>query len=173
VQEEGGTAEWLMFAISTLALLAPAALFEELLFRGYPFAVLRETLGWRTTVLITSVLFALVHYDNPGAGVLPLLVVFLAGVWLAMVLLVTGSLVAATLAHLAWNWTLVGLLHAPVSGLRLSPPAYRTADAGPDWATGGIWGPEGGVFALLGLMVVTWYLFRLWQQRQNPEEIAE
>lgn len=162
----GGTAEWVVFAISMLALLAPSALFEELLFRGYPFAVLREAVGWKGTVLVTSVLFSLVHFENPGAGPLPLLVVFLAGVWLAAVLLATGSLFAAWLAHLAWNWTLVGLLHAPVSGFHVPPPAYQTVNAGPVWATGGVWGPEGGVFAALGLIAVTWYLLTLWRRRR-------
>ncbi len=166
----GGTAEWLVFAISMLALLAPSALFEELLFRGYPFAVLREAVGWKWTVLVTSMLFSIVHYENPGAGPLPLFVVFLAGLWLAAVLLATGSLLAAWLAHLAWNWTLVALLHAPVSGFQLPPPAYQAVDVGPAWATGGIWGPEGGVFAALGLVLVTWYLFTLWRRRQENVE---
>ncbi len=163
--EPGGSAAWMIFALSTLALLAPAALFEELLFRGYPFAVLREAVGWKATVVVTSALFALLHFQNPGAGALPLLVVFLAGLWLAAVLLLTGSLFAAWLAHLAWNWTLVGILHAPVSGFRMEVPSYRMRAAGPDWATGGMWGPEGGVFAALCLAAVSWYLFRLWRTR--------
>lgn len=163
--QPGGSTAWAIFALSTLALLAPAALFEELLFRGYPFAVLREAVGVQATVAVTSVVFALMHFQNPGAGLLPLFVVVLAGVWLAAVLLVTGSLVAAWLAHLAWNWALVGLLHAPVSGFRMAVPGYRLVDAGPEWATGGIWGPEGSIFAALCLALLSWYLFRLWRNR--------
>jgi uncharacterized protein len=166
----GGMADWLVFALATLALLAFPALYEELLFRGYAFAVLREAIGWRSSLLVTSLFFSMLHVTNPGAGVLPLFVVFLAGVWLALVLLATGSLVAAWLAHLAWNWALVGLVHAPVSGFRIPPPVYRAADAGPEWATGGSWGPEGGALAALCLAVVSMYLFRLWRRSRGTAE---
>jgi hypothetical protein len=44
------------------------------------------------------------------------------------------------------------LLHIPVSGLETETPDYRTIDAGPDWATGGPWGPEGGGGAALGML---------------------
>jgi uncharacterized protein len=166
----GGATEWFVFALATLALLALPALYEELLFRGYPFAVLREAIGWRGALLVTSFLFALLHLNNPGAGALPIFVVFLAGVWLALVLLVTGSLMAAWVAHLTWNWALAGLVHAPVSGFRIPPPVYRTVDSGPVWATGGTWGPEGGVLAALCLAAVSMYLFRLWRRDRRTTE---
>ena len=51
---------------------------------------------------------------------------------------------AAWAAHFAWNWTMAVVFHVAVSGLPLESPGYRYVDAGPDWATGGSWGPEGG-----------------------------
>ena len=54
---------------------------------------------------------------------------------------------------------LAGVLHSAVSGVPFATPDYRLVDAGPDWATGGVWGPEGGVPAALGLVVVTAYLY--------------
>ncbi len=63
------------------------------------------------------------------------------------------SLWAAFTAHLAWNWTLAGVLHSAVSGVPFATPDYRVIDAGPDWATGGVWGPEGGLPAALSLLV--------------------
>src|SRR6184192_766068 len=45
---------------SALVLL-PAAFFEELFIRGYVFSVLRRTAGWRMALIVTSVVFGLLH----------------------------------------------------------------------------------------------------------------
>ena len=43
------------------------------------------------------------------------------------------------------------VFHTAVSGFPMEAPGYRYVDAGPDWATGGEWGPEGGIPAALGM----------------------
>jgi hypothetical protein len=143
---------WLGAAGSLLVRLAPAAFFEELFFRGYPFMVLREGMGAPAALAVSSVVFGLAHLQNPGANALSITMVVLAGVFLGAVLLLTRSLWAATAAHLAWNWTLSAVLHTNVSGLPFEMPDYRTVDAGPDWLTGGAWGPEGGIAAGVGML---------------------
>lgn len=147
-----GAGSSLAGAASLLGVLAPAALFEELLVRGYPFLVLRESVGPLPALLLTSLVFGLLHLQNPGATVGSTAAVTLAGIFLGGVLLATGSLWAAFSAHLAWNWTLAALFHAVVSGLPFAAPDYRVVDAGPDWLTGGGWGPEGGAGAVAGML---------------------
>ena len=56
----------------------PLALMEELLFRGYPFFRLTQTINIRWVLLITAILFALYHY-NGTASVSSLLIG--PGVW--------------------------------------------------------------------------------------------
>lgn len=146
-------------ALAAVAVLAPAAFWEELFVRGYAFAVLRERWGALPAIVVTSLVFGLMHLLNAEASIGAVLVVCLAGVFLGLVRHVTGSLYAAWAAHLAWNLVLVTLLHATVSGISMAAPDYRTVDAGPDWATGGAWGPEGGVFAVAGLAAASWYLY--------------
>ena len=154
-------------AVSMALFLAPAALWEEMVFRGYAFAVLREWWGPVATLGVTSVAFGLVHLQNDGASVPSTLVVILAGVFLGSVLLVTGSLWAAFAAHLAWNWVIAGALHSAVSGIPFATPDYRVVDAGPDWATGGVWGPEGGVPAAVGLLSASIYLYGRRRRREE------
>jgi membrane protease YdiL (CAAX protease family) len=139
--------------------LAPAALFEELLMRGYAFAVLRESAGLAWAVGLSSVVFGVLHLANPGADLRSTALVTLAGVFLAAVMVVLHSLYAAALAHLAWNWSMAALFHAPVSGLAFAMPDYRVVDAGPDWLTGGAWGPEGGAAAAAGMTAALLYLY--------------
>ena len=139
--------------------LIPAALAEEVLCRGYLLTVVRDRIGTRGAVGLTSVAFGALHVSNPGWTIASLTVVAMAGVFLAAVRLVYDSLYAAWAAHVAWNWVMAVPLHAPVSGLRLESPDYRTVSAGPEWITGGSWGPEGGLAAAVGMVVCLAYLY--------------
>jgi membrane protease YdiL (CAAX protease family) len=157
---------WRVTAAITVFLL-PAALYEELLTRGYIFATLREWLGARWALVLTSVGFGLLHLANPNVTPMSIGLVILAGVYLAAVLIALRSLYAAWLAHWAWNWVMAALLHVPVSGLPLEQPDYQIIDAGPDWLTGGQWGPEGGAAAAAGMLGGLAYLYWRNSQRKN------
>lgn len=143
-----------------LLLLIPAALWEELAFRGYLFSALRERAGAAWALITTSLLFGAVHLTNTGATVLSTAAVALAGIFLGLVRLSSGSLYAAWAAHLAWNLTMAIGLRTPVSGTNIALSGYQTVDNGPDWLTGGAWGPEGGAAAMVGIGLASWYLWR-------------
>jgi hypothetical protein len=151
---------WWSATRSALFILTPAALAEELAMRGYLLTTLVEGVGAPFAVAITSVLFALLHLLNPDPTFLSTGMVALAGLFLAVIRLTTGSLWAAWVAHLGWNLVQAVVLHAPVSGLPLATPIYRLVDHGPTWATGGPWGPEGGLAAAAGMLVATFLLVR-------------
>jgi membrane protease YdiL (CAAX protease family) len=140
-------------------LLAPLAFLEELTIRGYVLTVLREVADWRIAVAATSIVFGLLHVANPGSTAGAVGMTMLAGLMLGTIVVVSNSLYAATAAHLAWNWVMAGVLHAPVSGFGVATPDYRMVDAGPDWVTGGAWGPEAGIGAALGMSAVLGYLY--------------
>ena len=151
---------WWSASRDALFILAPAALAEELAMRGYLLTTLVEGVGAPFAVAITSVLFALLHLLNPDPTFLSTGMVAFAGLFLAVIRLTTGSLWAAFIAHLAWNLVQAVVLHAPVSGLPLATPGYRLVDHGPVWATGGPWGPEGGLAAAAGMLVATFLMVR-------------
>ena len=161
----------LVAALRLLVVLAPAALWEELLFRGYPFAVLRRAWGEGGALVATSLAFGLLHLQNSGANLQAVGQVVFAGIWLGGVRLATGSLLAAFTAHLGWNWAMAAVLHTPVSGLGFVVPDYQLVDAGPDWATGGAWGPEAGLGATLGMTAALTYL--IVRQRRTGSEMHD
>jgi membrane protease YdiL (CAAX protease family) len=138
--------------------LFPAAFGEELLLRGYIFAVLREAVGTKWTLISTSIIFGMLHGWNPGSDPQSIGIVTMAGFFLGSVYLATSSLWAATVAHFVWNWFMAAFLHTPVSGIAVGTPDYRVVDSGPDWLTGGTWGPEGGFAAAVGMFGVLIYL---------------
>lgn len=149
---------WEQGALLALAILAPAALTEELGLRGYAFTLLQRAWGPGAAIAISSVLFGLLHLFNPGVTPWSVAMVALAGVFLAVVRLAFDSLWAAWLAHLAYNFVQVAVFHSPVSGLAIPQPNYRTVAAGADWLTGGQWGPEAGAAAAVGMLGVTFLL---------------
>lgn len=157
VPSVGGS--WIAATGLAFANLLPAAAGEELLVRGYLFAVLRDSMGWRWALIVTSVVFGLLHVNNPGADGESIALVMLAGFFLGSVLLATKSLYAAIVVHFAWNWVMAAGLHTPVSGIPIIAPDYRIIDAGPDWLTGGTWGPEGGLAAALSMFVIVIYIY--------------
>lgn len=160
VRDGSGIDEWSATACRALWLLAPAALWEELVFRGYLWRVAEQAGGSRVALWATSVAFAAVHALNPGANARTLAIVLIAGVSLGVVREVTQSVPAAWLAHLAWNFTMAAVVHAPVSGLPFDTPGWRFEPTGPSWWSGGAWGPEGGVASVLVLLSAVWWYAR-------------
>lgn len=160
---------WPIAAAEMALFLIPAAAAEELLMRGYIFSVLRESIGWKNTLVATSIVFGLLHLRNPGADPETITAVVIAGFFLGTILLVTESLYAAWMAHFAWNWTMAAGLHTSVSGLGVTAPNYHVVNNGPAWLTGGSWGPEGGVAAALGMFVFLFYLHARYRERLQNE----
>ncbi len=150
---------WIGAALRITVVLVPSALAEELLCRGYLLTVVRERVGVRLAVVLTSVMFGLLHLANPGASAESVALVTLAGIFLAAVRVVLDSLYAAWMAHLAWNWVMAVLVHAAVSGVRFESPQYQAVTGSPAWVSGGPWGPEGGVMAGLGMVTGLAYLY--------------
>ncbi len=150
---------WWGEAWHSMILFLPAAFFEELFIRGYVFAVLRRAAGWKLALIVTSVVFGLLHAWNPNPDPESILAVTVAGFFLGAIFLATRSLYAAGAAHFAWNWVMSGALHIAVSGVPSRDPDYRVVETGPDWLTGGPWGPEGGLVAVAAMFVVFFYLY--------------
>jgi uncharacterized protein len=170
-RSSGTASDWAGPLVRMALLLLPAALGEELVTRGYALSALRDAMGWRWAVALTSAIFGLLHLANAGATAQSVLIVALAGVFLAAVRIVTDSLYAAWAAHFAWNWAMAALFHAPVSGFAFEYPGYRYVDAGPDWATGGGWGPESGVPAAVMMLAGTAFLLRARGDRTKPPAV--
>ena len=155
----GEDGSWMGAALRVTLVLVPAALGEEIVCRGYLLTVIRDAVGTRGAVVLTSLLFGLLHLPNPGATPASVLVVILAGLLLATVRIRFDSLYAAWMTHLAWNWTMAVPFHALVSGIRFEAPGYRAVATEPAWLSGGEWGPEGGMFAAVGLSLGLGYFY--------------
>jgi membrane protease YdiL (CAAX protease family) len=131
-------------AVLTPALVL-AAFHEEIVFRGY---LLQNMLDIRRPiagVLISSLLFWLVHAFNPSAWISPLvgLNLFMAGILLSLAYMLARDIWFPTIMHFAWNFTQGIVLDIPISGID-SPGIVEVnrSNKVPDWITGGEFGLE-------------------------------
>jgi membrane protease YdiL (CAAX protease family) len=144
----------------TVLLLLPAATFEELVFRGYPFQRLLESVGALGAVLLLSVLFGLVHLTNPSPTPLSTGNTALVGIFLALAYLKTRGLWLPIGLHFAWNFWLGFVLSLPVSGLEFSRRLVAADVGGSDWLSGGRYGPEGSLVTTGVILVACFWLAR-------------
>ena len=162
---DGGTfVQWLSAVGGLAVLLLPAAFSEELLFRGVGYVALTKEFGRLGPALVLSALFGAAHLGNPNVTNLAVANVALAGVFLSAAFWLPGGMWAATGVHLGWNITLAAF-GAPVSGIPFTLPMLDYATGGPQWLTGGNFGPEGGVIATLIIATGSVILFR---RTQHP-----
>src|SRR6185503_7324058 len=162
----GSLAGWGAQSSKTVLVLAPAALAEEMMFRGLPMVVAARVLGRGRAIVLLSVLFALAHVRNPEVTVAGLGNIVLAGIWLSLAFFSPGGMWTAFGAHLGWNATLAALA-APVSGLPFDIPYIDYRMGRPAWLTGGAFGPEGGLLATFAL-TVTVVLVAQWVRKEEP-----
>lgn len=165
-RDSGGFADYVWQVGKTFLILAPAALSEEVMFRGVPLVLMAAAIGRGSAlVLMAGVVFALFHGLNPGVTPLALGNIALAGIFLGVAFYAPGGLWTAFGAHLGWNSTLAAL-DAPVSGLPFRIPFIDYKAGDPVWLSGGHFGPEGGVLATAAITIAL--LAMAHWARRNP-----
>lgn len=130
------------------AVYLPAAVHEELLFRGYAF---QKLFVWRRTFAIVfgAIVFAALHMNNTSVTVVGLLNIFLGGVLLGLAYARHLRLWFPIGLHLAWNLTSGPVMGHEVSGYQPSSSVLLELGRGPIWLTGGDFGIEGSALMTL------------------------
>ena len=156
------------------SILAVVALFtfvswqEELLTRGYWLQNLSAGLSQSLGVLLSSAVFALAHWFNPNLNWQGLLGLFLAGLFLAYGYLRTRQLWLPIGLHLGWNFFEGTLFGFPVSG-QYEYQLIRQTVTGPDFITGGSFGPEAGL-VLLPVLILGAAGIYYYTKNRNPAQ---
>jgi hypothetical protein len=143
-------------------MMASVAVMEEVLFRGVLFRILEERVGTVISLVVSSLLFGATHLVNVNATVWGALAIGLTGgAMLAAAYVVTRSLWFPIGLHFAWNFTHAGVFGIAVSGSNDVPNGLlRTVLSGPSVVTGGTFGPEASLLALLVCSVATVLMLR-------------
>jgi uncharacterized protein len=143
-----GNNGWLIMLASVPGFIL-TGVFEEVLIRGIVFRILERWLGSWLALAISAVIFGFLHLLNPGATLLNAAAISIeAGVLLAGAFMLTRRLWLCIGIHIAWNFTQGGVFSVAVSGGE-SKGLLQSRMVGPDWLTGGTFGAEASVVALL------------------------
>lgn len=156
-----------LWAVAGFILIA--AMLEEIAYRGVLFQALEQAWGTLPAMWLQSLVFALMHIGNVldiggsawDIAATVLSVTLLGALW-TLVFVHTRSLWAAGLNHAAWNFTILSS-GVPLSGIEdwraVAPLA--TEYRGPDWLTGGAFGPENSLVTL-GLVALAVFALLKW-----------
>ncbi|GAA4857155.1 hypothetical protein GCM10023332_06080 [Luteimonas vadosa] len=153
------------------ALIGLAAMLEELVYRVLLFRVLERAWGTGPALAVQALLFALMHVENvthggPGDVATMLVSVTVLGLFWTGLFVLTRNLWVGVAHHAAWNFTIL-LSGVPLSGIddwrALAPLASRYA--GPDWLTGGLFGPESSWLVIATNTLATLLLLHMARRR--------
>lgn len=133
-----------------LAMAVTSGTIEEILFRGILLRHVEAMLGTWAALAVTSALFGAAHLANDGASLFAAFAIAMeAGILLGAAYLWKRRLWIPIGIHAAWNFTQGWVFSVPVSGGNAPEGLLITTRNGPDWLTGGAFGLEASVIAML------------------------
>ncbi|MGW1059086.1 CPBP family intramembrane glutamic endopeptidase [Micromonospora rubida] len=143
-------------AVALIGFMAAAATTEELIFRGVLFRVVEERTGTWIALLLTGVVFGLMHLLNPDASLWGAVAIAVeAGFMLAACYAATRNLWVPIGLHFGWNFAAGGIFSVVVSGNGESKGLLDSTMSGPALLTGGDFGPEGSLYTVAAGVVLT------------------
>ncbi len=146
---------------------------EELICRCYLYRKLLNRYNPAVSILVSSLLFSLLHAGNPGVGIIALIDIFLSGLQFALMVYYFDSLWCAFAAHTAWNFTQNILFGLPNSGLVVPFSIFKLDAAS---ATDSLFynvgfGVEGTIFAVIIEAAACLLIFLWGRNRARKKEI--
>lgn len=157
-----GSTHWLL-NFAGLALIS--GICEELLFRGAVYRITEDMFGTTAALIISGALFGLMHLGNPHASLIAGIAIALeAGILLGAAYAMTRNLWLPIGIHIGWNFAEGGIFGAAVSGGMGGRGLFAIPLNGPDWLTGGAFGPEASVVTI-GVCTAAglYFVWRTWR----------
>ena len=144
------------FIISGFAFQMFIAIAEEILFRGVIYRMIENKAGTVTALIISSLLFGFMHIFNENATLWSSFAISIeAGVLLGLAYRFSKNLWMPIGIHCAWNFLLGTIWGLPVSGMSMGRSLFISTYEGPQWLTGGDFGPENSVPTVLICIIIS------------------
>lgn len=138
---------------------------EEVLIRGWVLPVIGARYKPWIGLLVSSLIFALLHGLNPGLSAIALVNLALFGVFAGLYAMREGSMWGISALHSVWNWVQGNFFGFQVSGTNAEGGTLiNLMETGEDWLTGGAFGPEGGI-AVTIVLVISILITLFWKSK--------
>jgi len=155
-----------VLAIAALAMVANTFI-QEIMVRGYVQQTLQGKFGMWRGVIISAAFFLVLHLGAIQNQILPAISLFAAGILLGTAYAVSGNLWLPIALHFGWNFLQGPVLGETVSGQALDAGWRLFHLAGPPLITGGKFGIEGGLIAIVITILGTPLVLMLYRKRLN------
>jgi membrane protease YdiL (CAAX protease family) len=135
---------------------------EEMFARGYCMTVLKQTGNKWIVIIVSSIIFSLMHSLNPSMSFISYLNLFLFGLFTAYMFIKSGNLWLSIGYHITWNYFEGNVFGFQVSG-QSANGIYNVHNQVNNIINGGNFGPEGGVvvtFILLMGLIYMWKFYK-------------
>lgn len=140
----------LSFMVPAIAMSVKSGIFEELVFRGVLFRSIEDLAGSWAAVVVSSLVFGFLHLLNPDATIAGAAYISIeAGVLLGAAYLLTRRLWMGIGFHMVWNYVQSAVYSGVVSGGVDEPGLLKAKIEGPHLLTGGSFGMELSLGALV------------------------
>lgn len=146
-----------------LTLFFLVAVLEEVIFRGILFRMIDERFNTVAAFVVSALVFGAAHLANPGATWWAGLAIAIeAGVMLSAAYKYSGTLWMPIGIHWAWNYTQGNILGFAVSGGNARESLFIPEISGPEIITGGPFGAEASIVAVVigsllsALLIIAW-----------------
>jgi len=150
------------FMIIPFTVAFTVAIFEEILIRGIIFRIMEEKLGSIIALIISAIIFGALHLFNPNSTLMSgTYVAIEGGLLLGAAYIYARNLWLPIAIHFAWNFMQSGVFGAITSGNEKGNGLLTTKLTGPALITGGEFGPEGTIQAILFCSIATIILLYL------------
>ncbi|MGE3247178.1 MAG: lysostaphin resistance A-like protein [Beijerinckiaceae bacterium] len=144
----------LVFALPALAMALSSGVLEELMYRGVLFRIVEETFGSWIALAVSALVFGLSHYSSQEGALMGAIAISIeAGILLAAAYMMTRRLWLGIGLHMAWNFAQSGVFSGIVSGAFNQPGLVKSTIEGPSILTGGAFGLEASLVAVLVCIV--------------------
>ena len=150
-------------ACSTVGFLA-VAYGEELVFRGYLMRKLQLKYSAITALIVSSIIFTIMHLANDNLSLMGVFDLFVAGIMLGAIFLYTKNLWLVIGLHFSWNFV-QSHLGFNVSGLD-SYSIIETQYVEQNLLNGGAFGFEGSILSTLAQLIILIGLFLLFKKSE-------
>lgn len=126
---------------------------EEILSRGWMMQVIGTRYWPWLGVLISTILFSLLHLGNTGINPISVINLLLFALLMVLYVMKDESLWSACGWHSAWNWMLGNVYGLSVSGSGEKKSIFDLNTTGNELTSGGSFGPEGSLITTFVLFV--------------------
>ena len=123
-------------------------------------------------VIITGILFGLMHSGNPGANWQGLLYTAIGGALMGLWMIRSGSLWLLIGYHFGWNATASGLFGLELSGFEEGQSVFVSSLSGSPWLTGGDYGFEASLPAVIFEVLVLSVVLRFTGANRSTSTVA-